>query len=83
MKYVLIVQSLEEARKDAPPFIPNPLEGLYGCKAFGPYISQKDASDALRKFPAHEWNISVVPLRSLSEELENPYAAIFYGDSPQ
>lgn len=85
MKYVLIVQDEVEARKDAPPFIPDSmiLNGLYGVKVYGPYDSQKEASDKLKMFPDRQFNLSVVPMHSLSEQLDNPYADIFYGDSPR
>lgn len=83
MKYVLLAQSYESARKDAGPFVPNSmvLMGMYGVKVFGPYDTQKEASNKLRMFPGN-YNLSVEPLHSLSEELDNPAGSLWWGDSP-
>ena len=83
-KYALVVQSEKLAKADAEPFIPDSLlfSGLYGIKIFGPYPNQRAASDALRTFPATEFNLSVCPLNSLSEDMDNPYGAIMCGNSP-
>lgn len=86
MNYVLIVRNMDLARGDAEPFIPDNflLKGLYGIRVFGPYDSQREASKALRSFPlVEDWQLSVLPLNSLSEDLDNPYAALMMGDSPE
>jgi hypothetical protein len=85
MEFVLIVQSLDMARKEAEPFIPESLllQSLYGVIVFGPYPDVKAASAALRTFPSGEFNLKVAPLKSLSEQLDNPYGALWAGDSPE
>lgn len=92
MSFILLVQSKEMAKEDALPFIPLGMlmEGLWGVAAFGPYETQSQASEALRTFHQEktyagrdsEYNLSVVRMRSLSEELDNPAGALWYGDSP-
>jgi hypothetical protein len=86
-KHILVVQSKTDARKDAPPFIPDSMTliGLWGIKAFGPYPDQSSASDALRTFGDNsdeEWNLSVIPLITLSEALDNPAGYLWHGDAP-
>jgi hypothetical protein len=84
MSYVLVVQSRSTARNDAPPFVPDSMimESLYGVQVFGPYPTVGSASKALRKFPSGWGNVKVTSLRSLTEDVENPYAALWHGDAP-
>lgn len=74
MQYILLVQSAESARTDAPPFIPDSLiwVGFNGVAAYGPYDTQREASDKIGDFPRDRYNLAVLPLHSLSEELDNP-----------
>lgn len=69
MVYVIVVVDLEEDG------------GEYKPTVFGGYTDRALALELVSVFP-ERYDVSVVPLRGLTEELDNPWGAYWRGDSP-
>lgn len=84
--FALLIFDEDTAREQAAPFlnIHNvPVAYMFaGVHVFGPYQSQKDASGAGRTLDHDRYTWAVRPMRSLSEDLDNPGGALFQGDAP-
>lgn len=70
MKYAIVVLDLNTTED-------------YQPTVYGPYENKGFAMERASIFPEETFSVDVVPLHSLSEELDNPYGHYMTGDAPE